>query len=365
MRPPIACLLLLVASAVGCGEAPAAGPAEGPPPAVVQVVTAEARTLPRTLSAVGGLESTKTAPVAAEIPGTVVALDVPEGQPVEAGHVLAKLDDSAARAALSVAEARRQNARDRLARQEPLHAQGVASDQALDDARAELRGAEGAYQEAHTLLDKHTIRAPYAGVVGLRKVNVGQYVPAGQPVVELTITEGLELRFHLPQQDLPRIAVGQLVHGVVGRCEARFEARVSAVDPSVDSSTRMFSVQAAVADGDAALHPGMAVRVRLLVEQVPDAILLPQEAVVRQGTRYVVYVLDEQSLAQPRAVTLGEFFVDGVHVLSGIAPGERVVVSGQQKLQPGSPVDARPWAPTSNPNVELGRFGPADCEPSS
>ena len=363
VRPPTPVLLLLVASAVACGEPPAAAPA-GPPPAVVQVVTAEARTLPRTLSAVGSLESSKTAAVAAEIAGTVVALDVPEGQRVEAGRVLARLDDSAARAALRVAAARLENARDRLARQEPLHAQGVASDQALDDARAELRAAEGAYEAARTLLDKHTVRTPYAGVVGLKQVNVGQYVPAGQPIVELTITEGLELRFHLPQQDLPRVAVGQLVHGVVGRCEARFEGKVSAVDPRVDASTRMFSVQAAVAGDDRALHPGMAVRVRLLIEEVPDAILLPQEAIVRQGTRYVVYAVDEHDQAQPRSVTLGDFFVDGVHVESGIAPGERVVVSGQQKLQPGSPVDAKPWQPTNNPNVALGRYGPADCEPS-
>jgi membrane fusion protein (multidrug efflux system) len=363
VRLPTLLPLFALVSLFGCGEAPAAGPG-GPPPAVVQVVTAEARTLPRTLSAVGGLESAKTAPVAAEVPGTLVSLDLPEGKRVEAGHVLARLDDSAARAALSVAEARLQNARERLARQEPLHAQGVASDQALDDARAELRGAEGAFQEARTRLEKHTIRAPYAGVIGLKQVNVGQYVPAGQPIVELTITEGLDLRFHLPQQDLPQVRAGQLVHGVVGRCEARFEARVSAVDPRVDASTRMFSVQAALLDGNAPLHPGMAVRVRLLVDELPDAILLPQEAVVRQGTRYIVYVLDEQGSAQPRPVTLGDFFVDGVRIESGVAAGERVVVSGQQKLQPGSPVDARPWEPTRNPNVELGRFGPADCEPS-
>jgi membrane fusion protein (multidrug efflux system) len=349
--------------AAGCGESPAAVP-NGPPPAVVQVVTAEARVLPRTLSAVGSLESPKSASVAAEIAGTVVALDVPEGQRVAVGHVLAKLDDAAARATLSVVEARRQNARDRLARQEPLFQQGVASKQALDDARAELRAAEGEHQEARTRLEKHTIRTPYGGEVGLRQVNVGQYVAAGQPIVEITITEGLELRFHLPQQDLPRIAVGQPAHGVVGRCEARFEAKVSALDPRVDESTRMFGVQAAVTDGTSALHPGMAVRLRLLVEQVPDAVLLPQEAVVRQGTRYIVYVLDEQGHAQPRTVELGDYFVDGVHVVSGVAPGERVVAGGQQKLQPGAAVDPRPWEPTRNPNVELGRFGPADCEPS-
>jgi RND family efflux transporter MFP subunit len=356
-------LLLSGASAIACGEAPAAGP-EGPPPPVVQAVTAEARALPRTLSAVGGLESPKTAAVASEIAGTVVALDVPEGQRVEAGRVLARLEDSAARAALSVAAARLENARDRLARQAPLHAQGVASDQALDDARAELRAAQGAHQEARTLLEKHTVRTPYAGVVGLKQVNLGQYVAAGQPIVELTITQGLELRFSLPQQDLPRLAVGQVVHGVVGRCEARFEGRVTAVDPRVDPMTRMVGVQAAVTGGNGALHPGMAVRVRLLVDELPGAILLPQEAIVRQGTKTVVYTVDAENAAQPREVELGEFFVDGVHVASGVQAGERVVVAGQQKLQAGTSVTTEPFTPTTNPNVMLGRYGPADCEPS-
>jgi membrane fusion protein (multidrug efflux system) len=330
----------------------------------VQVVTAEARTLPQTLSAVGTLESPTMTAIAAEIAGTVVALDVPEGQRVEAGHVLARLDDAEARAAVTVASARLQNARSRLARQEPLHAQGVASDQALDDARAELRAAAGAHREAQTRLEKHTIRAPIGGVLGLRQVNVGQYVSPGQPIVEVTFAGALELRFHLPQKDLPRLAPGQAVAGIVGRCEARFEGRVTAVDPRVNPATRMVGLQAVVTGEPGTLSPGMAVRVRLLVDEIEGAVLLPQEAIVRQGTKYVVYTVDESQQAQPREVKLGEFFVDGVHVAEGVAAGDRVVVSGQQKLRPGSPIDPKPWAPTENPNVTTGRFGPADCGPS-
>jgi len=304
------------------------------------------------------------AAIAAEIAGTVVALDVPEGTRVEEGHVVARLDDSEARAALQVASARLENARTRLARQVPLHAQGVASDQALDDARAELRSAEGAYHEARTRLDKHTIRAPIGGRLGLRQVNVGQYAAAGQPIVEITLADALELRFHLPQQDLPLLAVGQAVHGVVGRCEARFEGQVTAVDPRVDPTTRMVGLQAVVKGEKGTLTPGMAVRVRLHVGETPNAILLPQEAIVRQGTKYVVYVADEQGHAQPREVTLGEFFVDGVHVARGIEAGDRVIASGQQKLQPGSAIAPKPYEPTRNPNVQVGRYGPADCEPT-
>jgi len=353
-------LLLLFA----CGESPDAAGSVPPPPAAVQVLTAEARTLPRTISAVGSLESATMTAIAAEIPGTVVAIDVPEGKRVEAGHVVARLDDAEARAALTVAEARLQNARDRLARQEPLHAQGVASKQALDDARAELRGAEGAFNEARTRLDKHTIRAPIGGVLGLRQVNVGEYVPAGTPIVEVTLADALELRFYLPQKDLPQLAPGQKVYGVVGRCEARFEGQVTAVDPRVDPLTRMVGLQAMVKGEAGALSPGMAVRVRLHVGDTPEAILLPQEAIVRQGTKYVVFTVDGQGHAQPHEVALGEFFVDGVHVSSGVAAGDRVIVSGQAKLQPGSAIDEKPYGATQNPNVQTGRYGPADCEPS-
>jgi membrane fusion protein (multidrug efflux system) len=366
VRLAIPALLLSLLSPLllaGCGDAPA-GPPAGPPPAAVQVVTAEARTLPRTLSAVGSLESADMTAIAAEIPGTVIALDVPEGTRVEEGHVVARLDDAEARAALSVASARLENARARLARQQPLHAQGVASDQALDDARAELRSAEGAFNEARTRLEKHTIRAPIGGRLGLRQVNVGQYVPAGQPIVEITLADALELRFYLPQKDLPLLAPGQKVHGVVGRCEARFEGQVTAVDPRVDPTTRMVGLQAVVKGEPGTLSPGMAVRVRLQVGELPGAILLPQEAIVRQGTKYVVYTADGQDQAQPREVVLGEFFVDGVHVASGISAGDRVIVSGQQKLQPGSLIVPKPFEPTHNPNVQVGRYGPADCEPT-
>ena len=144
----------------------------------------------------------------------------------------------------------------------------------------------------------------------------------------------------------------------------RFEGTVAAVDPRVDPATRMVGLQAVVQGEPGALHPGMAVRVRLLVGEIPDAILLPQEAIVRQGTKYVVYTVDAEGLAQPHEVTLGEFFLDGVHVTSGVAAGDRVIVSGQLKLQAGSPVLPQPWSPTQNPNVNVGRYGPADCEAS-
>jgi membrane fusion protein (multidrug efflux system) len=106
----------------------------------------------------------------------------------------------------------------------------------------------------------------------------------------------------------------------------------------------------------------MAVRVRLVVATIPDAVVIPQEAIIRQGTKHLVYVLDDEDLARQRAVTLGTFFVDGVHVPAGVDPGDRVVVAGHQKLRPGAPARPEPHEPTENPNLERGWLGPtADC----
>jgi membrane fusion protein (multidrug efflux system) len=300
--------------------------------------------------------------VASEIDGRVESLALPEGKQVQAGAALARLDTKTAAAALSVAQARLQNAKDRLARLEPLRAQGVASQQAFDDAKAEFDGATGAHDEAATWLGKHTIRAPFSGTIGLKQVNVGQYVKAGDPIVEITPAHTLELRFAVPQQHVAELAVGQRVEGVVGRCELRFEAAVTAVDPRVDPRTRMVGVRAGVTKASGELVPGMAVRVRLVVAEVANAIVLPQEAIVRQGTKHVVYTLNAKNEAEQHDVTLGEFFVDGVHVTSGIAAGQTVVVAGQQKLRPGAVAAPGPWTPISNPNVEVGRYGPADCD---
>ncbi len=350
--------LALLFSACGRGSG---GPPQFPP-APVQVITAEARTLPRTLTAVGSLESPQMTTVASEIDGRIESLALPEGQRVEPGAALARLDTKTAAAALAVAQARLQNAKDRLARLEPLRAQGVASQQTYDDAKAEFDGATGAHDEIATRLAKHTIRAPFAGVVGLKQVNVGQYVKAGDPIVEITPAHELELHFAVPQRNVAQLAVGQRVEGAVGRCELRFEGSVSAVDPRVDPRTRMVGLRAAVTKATGELVPGMAVRVRLVVADVPNAIVLPLEAIVRQGTKHVVYTLNAKNEAEQHDVTLGEFFVEGVHVASGIAAGQTVVVAGQQKLRPGAPAAPASWTPVVNPNVEIGRYGPADCD---
>jgi len=337
----------------------------GRPPVRVQVAVAAPQDLPRTIASVGSLESSDMTTVSAEIDGRITDLDIPEGQLVEKGHVLARIDDAESKATLSVMRARRDNARDRLARLEKLRKQSVSSEQAYDDATAEYDAASGAYLEARSRLEKTIVTAPFTGVLGLEQVNVGQYAESGMPIVELTRVDPLELRFSVPQRYAADATVGQRLSGRVGSCGASFAAEVTAIDPRIDVATRSLRLEASVPNPDGTLLPGMAVSLRLVVGSIPQAIVVPQEAVVRQGTKHIAYVLDEEDRAQQRNVELGQFFVDGVHLVSGVEPGARVVTAGQQKLRPGAATDPEPFEPVDNPNLELGRIGPEGrCDPT-
>jgi membrane fusion protein (multidrug efflux system) len=328
----------------------------------VQVFTAVSQELPQTLAAVGSLQSPETTTIASERAGSVVAIDIPEGRYVKADHLVARLDDAQARAALSVARARLTNATARLARLRSLRASSVSSEQALDDAVAEFETAQGQVDEANTRVEKTRIRTPFAGILGLRQVNLGQYLDPGDPIVEITKVDPLELEFGLPQQWVGELALDQVVLGTVGPCGQRFEARVNAIDPRVDPATRAVRLQAAVPNPDGSLRPGMAVRARLVIGSIPDAVLIPREAVIRQGSKHRVYMVDGDGKARQQDIRLGTFFVDGVQVLSGVEPGDTVVAAGHQKLRPGVLTRPEPYQPTENPNLELGWFGPdGDC----
>jgi membrane fusion protein (multidrug efflux system) len=321
----------------------------------VEVFEAEQTEFRRTIAAVGSLESPGTALVVGEESGVAEAVDVPEGQRVSKRHVLVRLEDTRARAAVTVARARLREAEDQLRRLQELDEANISAEAELDRAEAARDAAAGTLEEAEFRLRKTEIRAPFGGLLGLRQANPGQYLEPGDPVVTLTRTDPLRLRFAVAEAEAPEVATGQEVVGQVGRCGARFEGRVDAVDAAVDPVTRTLRVQARVPNPLAALRPGMSARVRLVVGTVPDAVVVPREALVRQGSRHVVYVLDEEDRAQRRDVTPGQFYMDRVRILSGVVAGDLVVTAGQQKLQPGAPTRPSPWTPTTNPNLTLGQ----------
>lgn len=368
LREALLAGLLCSLAAAGCAEGDAdSSTQQGPPPIPVHTTKVTPADLPRTISAVGSLESPEMTTVASEIAGTIVQLSAKEGEHVEAGHVVLRLDDKEARATVKVTDARLRNARDRLRRVEQLYENGVASQQQLDDARSNFDAAEGAHRAARTRLAKHVLRAPYAGTLGLRQVDFGDYVDSGDPIVEISDTADLELRFAMPQRYIADLARDQQVLGIVGRCGPRFEGRVIAIDPRVDPDTRMVGVRAAIPNAAGELHPGMAVRLRVVVGRYEGALVVPQEAIVRQGTKHLLYVVDEENKAQPREVAIGDYYLDGAHITRGLVAGEEVVVAGQQKiLRAGTRVvpSPDPRVGEENPVASVGNYGPVGCETS-
>lgn len=351
MQQRLATFLLL--GAIGC-TSQAHEDAAAPPPVSVETAAVVAADVPRSLPAVGTLESPRSADLAPEIRGTLIALDVPEGKEVPQGYVLARLDDQRARASLSVNQARSRNAEATLGRWRELADARIAAPQNLDDAVAERRATAGQAAEAQVTLDKTVVRAPFRGVVGLKQVSEGAFLEAGTPIVRLTQIDPLELRFAIPQRHADAIAVGQRARGVVGSCESPFAAEVTAIEPDLDPATRMLRVQARVPNPDGRLRPGMAARVRLETGIVSGALLVPLEAVVRQGTRTLVWVVRADGTAEARDVALGQTAVDRVQVASGLAAGDTVVTAGHQKLRPGARVTAVPGREVTNPKLALG-----------
>ena len=354
---------LLAASQISCGgeteRQPGGGAAPGsgqrqPPPVAVQVFTAEQVDVPDTLVAVGSLQSPETTTVSADISGLLVHLDTPEGRVVSQGHLLARLDDSVPQATLRVAEAREKNARSEIERVTPLLADGVVPRQTYDAAVAEMETSEGLLEEARIRLAKTEVRAPFGGVISLQTAQRGQHVDSGEAIVQLTQVDPLELAFTVPESEAGRVSVGQHLEGRVGRCGEAFEGTIEALDPAVDRATRTLSVQARVPNRGGTLRPGMSARVRLSIGTSARAILIPREALIRQGTRYLVFIVEEGGAVATREVVPGEFLVAKVDIRGGLEPGEQVVVAGHQKLGPGSKVQPSPWKPVENPILNLG-----------
>jgi len=347
--------LLTFVAGGGCDGTPAGGTSHsGPRHVVVETVVLEPSSVPHLLPALGTLESPQMTALASEVSGVVTFLDIPEGTEVEKGRVLARVDSRQAQAQLSVAQSRYKNARETFERVEALQADGLISRQELDDAAAKLDQEAGALEESRTSLTQTEIRAPFTGQLGLRQVSLGAFVTAGQALVRLTQTDPLRLVFSVPERDAGSVRRGQKIRGIAGDCTQLFETEVGVIDPSIDAATRTVRVQATVGNPQRRLRAGMSARLALEIGRSEDALAVPQEAVIRRGTRKLLFILKPDGEFEERKIVLGQHFPDRIEVLSGVTAGETVVVAGQQRLAPGVVADPRPYEPIHNPKLALG-----------
>lgn len=314
----------------------AAGAKMAPPPAAVTTAIVKKERWQPTLGAVGSTKAVNGVTVSTDLAGIVSKIAFQSGQAVKKGDLLVQLDSQQEEARLHSAEARRDLADANLKRYGDLVAGGAVSRSDYDTAQSELRQASAAVDEAKALIARKAIVAPFDGVIGIRRVDLGQYLEVGAPIVSLQSIDPMFVEFSFPQQDLKQIVVGKDFHLKVAGLDDAFEGKITAVDSRVNERTRNILFQGTVHNPGQKLRPGMFVDVQVpLTEQ--EAMFLPASSINYAPYGDSVFAVKEGKL-QEQFVKLGPSRGDQVAILSGVKEDDEVVSSGVFKLRGGMPV---------------------------
>ena len=334
-----------------------------PPPEAVTTIVAREERWPATLAAIGTVAAVRGVTVSADLPGIVEAIAFSSGQAVKEGEVLVQLDTRQERAQLTAAEAQRDLSHSNLERMRSLTADRIVAQAEFDQAEAANKTAEANTGEIRATIGRKTIRAPFAGVLGLRQVNLGQYLTGGAPIVSLQSMSPIYVNFSVPQQQVARLKVGTPVGVVTEDARARTSGRVTAIDSVVDQGTRNAQVQATFPNADGKLRPGMFVQATAALGTSAAVVTLPASAINYAPFGDSVFVVADlkspagatyRGVAQ-RFVKLGDARGDQIAVLSGVKAGDEVVTSGVFKLRNGAAVQVNNTVQPSNdsaPKVE-------------
>jgi len=318
-----------------------------PPPEAVTSVVVQKEQWAATTAVIGTMEAVHGVMVSADLPGSVARIAFESGQAVRQGDILVELDTREEHAQLASLEAQRDLAKINYGRMQQLAKDGVISRMEYDQATAQQKQTEANVGEIRATIERKTIRAPFSGILGLRKVNLGQYLPAGSAVVQLQSLNPIYVDFGLPQQALGQVRVGRDLRvtseDLVGKV---FTGKVTALDSVVDQTTRNVQMQATLSNPEGKLRPGMFVQVEVTQGTNRSVITLPASAVSFAPYGDSVFVITE--LKDPKGQTyrgVRQQFVkvegsrgDQVAVVSGLNPGDEVVTSGVFKLRNGAAV---------------------------
>jgi membrane fusion protein (multidrug efflux system) len=325
----------------------AQGAAYQPPPEAVTTIVAAREEWPSTLTAIGTVAAVRGVTVSADLPGVVDRIAFDSGLAVREGDVLAVLDTRQERAQLAAAEAQRDLAHVNFDRIQGLLDERVVSRAEFDRATADERQARARVGEINATIDRKTIRAPFSGVLGLRHVNLGQYLSGGDALVTLQSLNPIYVNFGVPQQAMAQVRAGRVVRVTTGdRVTAAIQGRITAIDSVVDESTRNIQAQATLANADGRLRPGMFVQTEVVVGAASAVISLPASAISYApygDSVFVVSDLKDQGGRSYRGVRqqfvkLGPARGDQIAVVSGVKAGDEVVTSGVFKLRNGAAV---------------------------
>lgn len=310
--------------------------------ATTSVIVSEARPhrFEDRVEALGTLKAKESAVISTPVTETVGALHFDDGDRVKAGQVLVEMTTAEERALLEEIRVRVDEARRQHERVKSLQAQGQAAVSLVDERQREWRAAEAQLQAIEARIADRTIKAPFSGVLGLRNVSVGALVEVGDVITTIDDDSAMKLEFPVPatylgglRADLPVTATAA---AFVGR---EFSGRVSAIDSRVDPVTRSVMVRALLPNGDGLLRPGMLMRVALSLN-AREALMLPEEALIPQGDKHFVLVVDEaaSNAVVRREVSIGARQPGRVEITQGVKLGEKAIVHGTTRVKPGDQV---------------------------
>ncbi len=328
-----------------------------PPPSAVTTIVVKQEDWATSLKAIGSVEAVQGVTVSADLPGIVDRITFDSGRNVRAGEVLVQLDTRQERAQLAAAEAQRDLAKLNFERAKALVEGGAIPRADYDRAAAEKDSTEAKVGEIRATIERKTIRAPFSGRLGIRQVNLGQYLSAGNAIVPLQSLNPIYVNFGIPQQEVSHVRIGQTVQIKASEfAGTAFQGKVTAIDSVVDEATRNVRVQVTLSNPAGKLHPGMFVDAELHTGTSQPVLTLPASAINYAPYGDSVFVVTDMKDkdgstyrgVKQQFVKLDRSRGDQVAIISGINPGDEVVTSGTFKLRNGAPVQVNNKVQPSN-----------------
>ncbi|NGQ92650.1 efflux RND transporter periplasmic adaptor subunit [Rhodobacter sp. HX-7-19] len=312
-------------------------------PATVSTVEAQPATWTPAIEAIGTVNAAQGVDLTVETAGVVKEILFQPNTQVAAGALLLRLDDVVQSADVEAARTQAELERSNLVRAQDLTRRGVTTNVSLDQAQASAQAAEAQLARAIAVLEQRQLSAPFAGEIGLPRVDLGQYVSPGTLVATLQDLSTMRVDFSLPEQELPNLTVGQQIEVRIEGLDETFPGTLTGIDPRVDPATRLVALRGAITNAQGKLTPGQFVRIRVILPAEDGVIALPQTALSTSLYGDYVYVV-RPTEADPEKLELRQVFVKPgrrsggvVEIAEGVAPGDQIVSAGQNRLSSGQP----------------------------